>query len=73
MESMESEGLPPSTAGGGGRTREQVEAAAVAAGLALSSGRGSELLRFAGQLNSDEVRLMEMPLEVLDTMRRGER
>ena len=70
---MESEAPPHLAGGGGGRTREQVEAAAVAAGLSLSSGRGTELLRFAEQLNSDEVRLMEMPLEVLDAMRRGER
>ena len=63
----------PATPGGGERTREEVEAAAVAAGLSLSSGSRTELLRFSEQLNSDEVRLMEMPLEVLDAIKNGER
>ena len=64
------------------RTREQVEAAAEAAGLfdvsansERDGGRlvGTQLLKFAGQLNSEELRLMEMPREVLDALRGGER
>ena len=61
---------PPLT--GGERKRSEVEAAARAAGL-VSDSAGAQVLRFAGQLNSNELRLMEMPREVLEALRSGER
>lgn len=58
----------------GGRKRSEVEAAASAAGLAVSEGTGAtQLLRFANQLNSQELRLMELPQEVLHALKCGER
>lgn len=59
---------------GGGRSRSDVVTAARAAGLAVNDdATGVQMLKFAHQLNSDELRLMEMPHEVLHALKIGER
>lgn len=57
------------------RKRSEVEAAARAAGVVVSTSGGgaTQLLRFASQLNSDELRLMELPQEVLQPLKNGDR
>ena len=59
---------------GGERKRSEVKAAARAAGLSVRDGvAGVQLLRFAEQLNSDELRLLELPHDVLHALKSGER
>ena len=61
-------------AGAGERKRSEVVAAARAAGLCVEEGApGTQLLRFAHGLNSDELRLMELPHGVLGALKEGER
>ena len=56
------------------RNRSDVVATAQAAGLSISEGaNGVQLLKFADQLNYDELKLMELPQEVLLALRSGER
>ncbi|CAI7999148.1 Sister chromatid cohesion protein DCC1 [Geodia barretti] len=58
----------------GERKRSEVVAAARAAGLCVEEGApGTQLLRFAHGLNSDELRLMELPHGVLGALKEGER
>ncbi len=54
------------------RTAEQVEASVQAAGLGSSHGP-TQLLHFSPQLNTEEVKLLELPEEVLGALRRGQR
>ena len=58
----------------GGRSGSDVVTAARAAGLVVrDDATGVQMLKFAHQLNSDELRLMEMPHEVLHALKIGER
>ena len=70
-------GTPPGLqemAGTGERRRCDVSAAARAAGLCVDEGApGAQLLRFGKGLNGDELRLMELPHEVLGALQEGER
>ena len=61
--------------GAGERRRSEVVAGARAAGLIVDEegGLGTQLLRFANGLNSDELKLMELPHDVLGALREGER
>ena len=76
METTSTDTPPPSLTlvTEGERKKAEVEAAARAAGLEVSGGAGAtQLLRFADQLNSEELRLMELPPEVLQALKHGER
>ena len=56
------------------RKRSEVAAAARAAGLCVEDGApGAQILRFADQLNGDELKLLELPHSVLGALREGER
>ena len=58
----------------GERGRSEVTAAALAAGLSVDEGApGAQVLKFAENLNSDELKLMELPHEVLGALKEGER
>lgn len=54
------------------RTLEEVSQSAEAAGL-LSSVGPVQLLHFSSQLNSEDVRIMEIEEPVLAALRRGEK
>ena len=76
---MMSPGLIPTThvhnmeAGEGlQQSAEQVEASAKAAGLAQSCGP-IQLLNFSSQLNCEEVKLLEIPHEVLSAVKSGQK
>ena len=54
------------------RTADQVSLSAKAAGLGGTTGP-IQLLHFSTQLNSDDVRLLEMPSDVLRALKQGEK
>ena len=54
------------------RTADQVESSAKAAGLTNTTGP-IQLLHFGLQLNSDDVKLLELPHEVLTAVRSGQK
>ena len=54
------------------RTAEQVSLSAKAAGLTDTTGP-VQLLHFCDQLNSDEVRLLEVPSSVLQALKQGDK
>ena len=70
-------GAPPElqeVAETGERKRSEVAAAARAAGLSVDEGApGAQVLRFADGLNSDELKLMELPHDVLGALLDGDR
>ena len=54
------------------RTEEEVQASAQAAGLARSHGP-IQLLCFSPQLNAQDLKLMELPNDVLEALKKGDR
>ena len=56
----------------GTRTADQVALSAKAAGLTNTTGP-VQLLRFSEQLNSDEIKLLEVPSNVLQALKQGDR
>ena len=54
------------------RTLSDVQAAASAAGLASTSGP-AQLLHFGRELNTEDLKLMEVPADVMDALRTGQR
>jgi len=54
------------------RSAEHVEASAKAAGLTQPCGP-IQLLHFSPQLNSEEIKLLEIPHEVLSEIRSGQK
>lgn len=56
------------------RKRSEVVLTARAAGLSIKEGApGVQTLKFAEGLNNDELKLMELPHEVLGALREGQR
>ena len=54
------------------RTADQVSVSAKAAGLTNSAGP-IQLLHFSAPLNSDDIRLLEVPNDLLQALEQGER
>ena len=54
------------------RTADQVSISAKAAGLTGTTGP-IQLLHFSTHLNSDDVKLLEMPIDVLRALKQGEK
>ena len=54
------------------RTEEEVHVQAQAAGLARSHGP-VQLLRFSSHLNAQDLKLMELPCDVLEALKKGDR
>eukprot|EP00731_Ephydatia_muelleri_P018420 Em0011g460a len=53
------------------RTEEEVHVQAQAAGLARSHGP-VQLLRFSSHLNAQDLKLMELPCDVLEALKKGD-
>ena len=54
------------------RTADQVALSAKAAGLSNTTGP-VQLLHFSAQLNSDEIKLLEVPSNVLQALKQGDK
>lgn len=54
------------------RTADQVSLSAKAAGLTDTTGP-IQLLHFCHQLNSDEIQLLEVPTDVLQALKQGDK
>ena len=63
---------PPHQGGQGTRTADQVALSSKAAGLTDTTGP-VQLLHFSAQLNSDEIKLLEVPKNVLQALKRGDK
>ena len=77
MEEMDTSSVmesPPSSEGAPQKTRtaDQVVLSAKAAGLTSTTGP-VQLLHFSAQLNSDDVRLLEVPCNVLQALKQGDK
>ena len=55
----------------GSRSEEQVAETAKAAGLTVTKGP-VQVLKFTEQLNSDDLKLFELPAELLGTLEAGD-
>ena len=65
-------GTMASASGMNTRTADQVSLSAKAAGLTNTTGP-VQLLHFSAQLNSDEIKLLEVPSNVLQALKQGDK